>query len=356
MLAGMQRMRSFGRVVVGGVGGVLVASVLACGGDAASTTEGSSGGLTSTGETTTTGTPGSDTTAEPGASEPTTSPGTHTAPTTTHETSTTGTTGTSSTGDDTSSTTDVTSTSTGNSDTGSSSTGEPATSECDGADFAICEGFEGARDGGFPDSWGLRGDEWGEGIIGVASDDARRGLKALKVDGGNNGQHFMDYKGDLGDLAKHHFGRVFLKVAVPAPWPAMGVLHADFIEGKGPGPKGGTHNVRWGVVENAEAMQWIYNVQPSNGDPEFAEGTGYEYTWTGEWQCMEWFYDYDSQTGGLWIDGVDMGLVPGKKHPAEIPVFGSLGVGLANYQPAGEGFMVWFDELAYDPERIGCGD
>jgi hypothetical protein len=29
-------------------------------------------------------------------------------------------------------------------------------------------------------------------------------------------------------------------------------------------------------------------------------------------------------------------------------------VGLANYQSAGAGFTVWFDELAYDASRIGC--
>ncbi len=131
-------------------------------------------------------------------------------------------------------------------------------SKCDTAGFTLCEGFEAAADGAFPDGWGARGDEWGEGAIGVASDDAMRGAKSLKVDGGNNGQHFMDFKGDLGALASHHYGRVFMKVATPAPWPASGVLHADFIEGLGPGPNGGTHNVRWGVVENTEMMfQWI---------------------------------------------------------------------------------------------------
>lgn len=38
---------------------------------------------------------------------------------------------------------------------------------------------------------------------------------------------------------------------------------------------------------------------------------------------------------------------------AETPVFSSLGVGLADYQPAGSGFTVWCDDLAYDAERIG---
>ncbi len=233
--------------------------------------------------------------------------------------------------------------------------GGPVGSRCATSTVALCEDFEAAEDGAFPDGWGARGDEWGEGALGVSSDDAMLGAKSLKADGGNNGQRFMDFKGDLGALASSHYGRVFMKVAVPAPWPSSGVLHADFIEGLGPGPNGGTHNVRWGVVENTEErFQWIYNVQPSNGDPEFAEGTGYDFEWTGAWQCIEWFYDQPSQSGSLWIDGVELPLVPGQSHPAEIPVFSSLGVGLANYQDADEGFTVWFDELAYDSARIGC--
>jgi hypothetical protein len=238
-----------------------------------------------------------------------------------------------------------------------SSTGG-GSNDCTSASFTLCEDFEGAADGAFPTEWGARGDEWGVGVIGVASDDSRSGSKSLKVDGGNNGQHFMDYKGSLGSLASHHYGRVYLKVAVPAPWPSSGVLHADFIEGLGPGPNNSNHNVRWGVVENTQMMyQWIYNVQPSSGDPEFAEGTSYVYDWTGAWQCIEWFYDEPSQQGTLWIDGVEIPIVPGTNHAAEIPVFTSLGVGLANYQDAGEGFTVWFDDLAYDDDtRIGCAN
>lgn len=318
------------------IGGVMVASALACGGAGTGTTAGSSSGAASTGDSTSS--PGD--TVEPTGST-TAGPATSQAATSDDSTATSA----------TAPTTDSASTDA----SGSSSTGGANGSRCEGSALALCEDFEDAAEGGFPAGWGARGDEWGEGVIGVASDDARLGARALKVDGGDNGQHFMDYKGDLGELATHHFGRVFMKVAVPAPWPADGVLHADFIEGLGPGPKGGTHNVRWGVVENtAMAMQWIYNVQPSNGDPEFAEGTGYDYAWSGAWQCIEWFYDQPSQQGGLWIDGAPLPIVPGANHAAEIPVFTSLGVGMANYQSAGAGFTVWFDELAYDAERIGC--
>ena len=324
---------------MGSIGGGVVAGMLACGGGGGATSEGSSGGPGSSGAAASTG--DSDDTVD--TADP--------SPTTADEP---GSTGTATTGD--ASGTTIASEDSSSSGPASSSSGGAANgSRCEGSTLALCEDFEDAMDGAFPAGWGPRGDEWGEGVLGVASDDAVLGMRALKADGGDNGQHFMDYKGELGELATHHFGRVFMKVATPAPWPADGVLHADFIEGLGPGPKGGTHNVRWGVVENtAMAMQWIFNVQPSNGDPEFAEGTGYDHAWTGAWQCIEWFYDQPSQQGGLWIDGTQLPIVPGQNHPAEIPVFSSLGVGLANYQPAGAGFTVWFDELAYDAERIGC--
>ena len=323
----------------------MIASVLACAGGGSSSSDESSSGPATTGDTSTTETTGDPLTTSTTATPTTTTDdtGSTDAPTTTGEPGTN------------TFTTDATGSSTDEVSSSSASTDGPPLQGCEGLDVAICETFEDAEDGGFPAGWGARGDEWGQGVLGVASDDARFGSKSLKADGGDNGQHFMDYKGELAGLASHHYGRVYMKVAIPAPWPAAGVLHADFVEGLGPGPKGGTHNVRWGVVENIDKkMQWIYNVQPSNGDPEFAEGTSYDYEWTGEWQCLEWFYDEPSQTGGLWIDGVQMPLEPGKNHPAEIPIFKSLGVGLANYQSAGDGFTVWFDELAYDPERIGC--
>jgi hypothetical protein len=245
--------------------------------------------------------------------------------------------------------------STGATTTSSGTGGASNASKCATSGFAICESFEGASPGSFPSGWGARGDEWGMGTIGVTDTDAVRGSHSLHAKGGSTGQHFMEYKGALGGLASSHYGRVFMKVAIPAPVPATGVLHADFVEGLGPHPGGGTNNVRWGTVEDTTAkFAWIYNVQPSQGEPEFAEGTPYQYAWDGKWQCIEWRYDEPSQTGTLWIDGAEIPITPGASHVAEIPVFTSLGVGLANYQDAGGGFDVWFDELAYDPSRIGC--
>jgi hypothetical protein len=236
---------------------------------------------------------------------------------------------------------------------GSTGSGMPG---CATAGLAVCEDFEGAALGDFPAGWGKRGDEWGDlKSFGVTDEEAMRGKHSLKVQVGNSGQQFMDYKKPLGGLATTHYGRAFFKVKTPAPQPASGVLHGDLVEGLGPHPGGGTNNVRWGIVENTEMKhQWIYNVQPDQGEPEFGEGSEYVYTWSGQWQCIEWYYDQPSQTGTMWLDGAQMPMVPGASHPAEIPVFTSLGVGWANYQDAGAGFTVYWDEVAFDTKRIGC--
>jgi hypothetical protein len=102
-------------------------------------------------------------------------------------------------------------------------------------------------------------------------------------------------------------------------------------------------------------FQWIYNVQPTQGEPEFGDGTAYNYVWPDRWQCLEWHYDQPRQQGAVWLEGTQLPIQVGRSHVPEIPVFTSLGVGWANYQnAAGEGFVVWIDEVAFDANRIGC--
>jgi hypothetical protein len=226
---------------------------------------------------------------------------------------------------------------------------------CPSSGFAICESFEETDLGAVPANW-TRRQGYGGKMMGVAADDSMRGQRSLRIQGGVNGSQFMEYTRNLGTLASSHWGRIFFKVKTPAPWPTSGVLHGDIVEHIGPHPGGGTNGVRWGIVENTQMkFQWIYDVQPSEGEPEFGDGTAYNYSWPGTWQCLEWRYDQPTQQGMLWIDGEQIPITVGKSHAPEIPVFTSLGVGWANYQNApGEGFTVWIDEVAIDKARIGC--
>jgi hypothetical protein len=227
-------------------------------------------------------------------------------------------------------------------------------SRCPGG-FTVCESFESTAVGALPAGWARRPGFLGKSMA-VSADDAARGIHALKVEGGDSGSQFLEMKDNLGSLATRHWGRIFFRVKVPAPWPASGVLHGDIVQHLGPHPGGGTNGVRWGIVENTQMkFQWIYNVQPTEGEGEFADGTNYVYSWPGRWQCLEWRYDQPAQQGELWLDGASVPIRVGESHPPEIPVFTSLGVGWANYQPAGAGFVVYIDEVAFDATgRIGC--
>jgi predicted RNA-binding protein with TRAM domain len=229
-------------------------------------------------------------------------------------------------------------------------------SRCQGAGLAVCEDFEATAIGGLPTGWARRGGGYGGKSMAVAADDAARGMHALKIEGGTNGSQFLEYRGTLGPLATAHWGRIFFRVKVPAPWPATGVLHGDLVQHIGPHPGGGLNGVRWGIVENTQMkFQWIFNVQPNQGENEFGDGTSYDYSWPGRWQCLEWHYDQPSQSGAVWLDGAQLPITVGKSHAPEIPVFTSLGVGWANYQNApGGGFVVWIDEVAFDGARVGC--
>jgi hypothetical protein len=241
-------------------------------------------------------------------------------------------------------------------DAGANTDGGPGgVSLCSSSTFAICENFENTAIASVPTSWSRRQGYGGE-LMGVVADESFRGQRSLRIQGGVNGSQFIEYTSNLGPLATSHFGRIFFKVQTPAPFPTSGVLHGTIVEHIGPRVGGGNNYVRWGIAENTSmTFQWIYNVQPDQGAPELSDGTAYNYTWPGTWQCLEWRFDQPSQQAMLWIDG---GLIPipvGKSHPPEIPVFNSLGVGWANYENApGEGFVVWIDEVAIDTKRIGC--
>lgn len=245
----------------------------------------------------------------------------------------------------------------GSMDTGSSEGGTTGAVGlgCDNESLLVCEDFEGAALGGFPEGWDRRATgTWLGGGMGVADDAAYRGTQALRLDGAENGAQWLAYQGDLGGLAMQHYGRMFVRVQTPAPWPSDGVLHGDFFEARGPFGNDNTNSVRWGIVENTQQFfQWIYNVQRSTD--EFGTGTAYTYQWSDAWFCMEWHHDQTTQAATLWLDGVEVAeLTQDASMNPEIPIYDDISVGWANYQLANPQFVVWIDEVALDDERIGC--
>jgi len=289
------------------------------------------------------------TTGDPSADDGTTMPSTATSPTTQTTSPTSASTDSSITnGTDDADATSIDATS------ASSTTDDPALG-CANQDLLVCEDFEAAEIGGYPPGWDKRATgTWLGNTMGVGDDDAYRGAQSLRIAGGESGAQWLAYTGGLGELATAHWGRMFVRVQVPAPWPSEGVLHGDVFEARGPYGENNTNNVRWGIVENTEQrFQWIYNVQRSTD--EFGTGTEYVYEWDGEWFCMEWHHDQTTQEATLWLDGVEIEAISqtAAMNP-EIPVFDDISVGWANYQIASPEFVVHIDEVALDDERIGC--
>jgi len=153
---------------------------------------------------------------------------------------------------------------------------------------------------------------------------------------------------------------VFYKVRVPVP---EAFVHSTLVALSGTGPTIGAAEFR--VVDTVKASganakhQFLYNVQPKNGG-EFGTGTGYDWSFDGEWHCAEWHIDSSDQSFAFFLDGkqeISFARGAGNYSEAEIPSsFNELKIGWVNYQQSPPGFTAWLDDLAADDVRIGCGD
>jgi hypothetical protein len=82
-----------------------------------------------------------------------------------------------------------------------------------------------------------------------------------------------------------------------------------------------------------------------------------------QWQCLEWMGDYMTDETKFFLDGTEhpsLDTSPMTKHggnatkPFLLPEFSAIWFGWAEYQATTQKWELWFDELAIDPERIGC--
>jgi len=87
----------------------------------------------------------------------------------------------------------------------------------------------------------------------------------------------------------------------------------------------------------------------------------------GEWICIEWEHDGETDTTHFWWDGVDHPSLDTDRDVShqgngnvkyDLPDFGSLWVGWINYNQGKTvvpgHFDTWIDEVALDSQRIGC--
>jgi hypothetical protein len=202
---------------------------------------------------------------------------------------------------------------------------------------------------------------YGTRTVGVVSDLGARGARSLRIQvpGAQGTVTAWLTKSSLGALGGAHFGRVFVRVEEPAP---TEFVHFDLFAGIGPF-EGHTNEVRWAVTGTGAGTtqnnwSFIYNVQPS-GDgsgAEFAsEGDRSAHPSVGSFMCLEWSFDAASPEAQFFLDGNAIEYLHIDTERSEIPVFESLAVGFAKYQNTGA-FTVYVDEVAFDPERIGCNN
>ena len=233
---------------------------------------------------------------------------------------------------------------------------------CSPGRYLVCEGFESmpVATNVAPAGWMRIGD------VDVIADagNVYRGARAMRVNAAASGPRRITLSGAaLAALGGSHWGRIFYKVQTPAPRPATGVVHSTLVAGAAQSPVSGTIEVRVvDTVENsAGRQQFLYNVQPAGGRSEFGKGSTYDWSYDGNWHCAEWHVDYATQGYHYYFDGAEVASIAitngaGNFTNSEIPLaFTSLSVGWNNYQTSTPGFVAWFDEIALDPNRIGCG-
>jgi len=204
------------------------------------------------------------------------------------------------------------------------------------------------------------------GKVAVADDFAHSGTKSLKIEAARNGPRRITLTGDkVAALGGTFWGRLYFKVQVPFPLPPPSnnpVIHSTLVAGSAISPDFNDRiEVRMldTVMNTAGMHQFIYNVQPSRGRPEFGKGGAYTHKYTSDWTLAEWYVDYATQTYRLFINGTEITDVTenngaGNFDGTEIPeVFQSLSFGWNNYQAADPGFVAWIDDIALSKQRIG---
>ena len=202
----------------------------------------------------------------------------------------------------------------------------------------------------------------------VAEDAAHSGRRSLRIEAAEKGPRRITKQGpEIAALGGSHWGRLYFKVKLPSPAPVVpegkkfAVIHSTLVSGMAVSPLSSDPievRVLDTVLGPEGNFQFIYNVQPKKR-PEFGSGSKYRFRYTDEWTLAEWFVDHATQTYRFFINGLEVPEIAiskgaGQFTGAEIPaVFESLSFGWNNYQPAGEGFVAWIDDIALAKERIG---
>jgi hypothetical protein len=250
-------------------------------------------------------------------------------------------------------------------DSGAAGDGGYAASGCAGKPYKFCEDFETGTVGALPTNWTQFK---GYGAVGptdvaLASDEFHSGKMSLKSDSMDKGQARAQRSlAALGATVSNHWGRIFYLVQSPSPLPVNskatnnGYFHVTFVSLLGPGNPGNQSEVR--IVDTVEdstgAHQWLYNL-PSDG---CCTQSAYSWKYDANWHCAEWWIDVATNSYRFFSDSAEVtALAFSGNAQAGMSAFADVVVGATFYQSTGiilSPFVIWFDDLAIDDNRIGC--
>ncbi len=222
------------------------------------------------------------------------------------------------------------------------------------ASYLFCEDFEQGNPGEPPPGWTERAgwDQGGSRAV-LASDEKHSGAQSLRSAIGINGQYRIEHDlGMLGDARGHHFGRIFYKVKTPVSLDGIYVHNTFVAFGRAMSENGNESRVVDTVMAPDGTHQFLFNVP----DDSCCVGSAYDYTYDETWHCAEWYVEASTASFRFFYDGTEvtdlafMGVAG-----AHIEAFESIVVGWINYQSPSVPNEAWFDDLAIDDVRIGCG-
>ena len=220
---------------------------------------------------------------------------------------------------------------------------------CAGRTWKYCEDFESATPGQLPTGW-TQLDGWGQGTITVVTDSAHGGSKALKSSSANAGQPRAQHNiASLGATAGTHWGRVFYRVATPAPNAAntSNYFHITFV-----GLRATDESRVVDTVQSPQGtIQYLYNLP----DDSCCGGTSYDWRYDGHWHCAEWFVDNGADAYRFFLDGTELTSIgfTGRTN-ARLADFTHVVLGSIYYVNSNGTLNAWLDDLALDDARIGC--
>jgi hypothetical protein len=220
--------------------------------------------------------------------------------------------------------------------------------------FQLCESFEG-EEGAAPNPaiWSRSND----GLV-LSSKYAARGTKSLHVPPMNSGQYFIRESKTFPAMNGAFYGRFYLWIErVPVEKPA-GLYHWTFLEGSDTDTPTNGWVIRLGGHHRSNGASYVrFNINthtPEGEDGLFDMVHGFQ---AKQWYCIEFYFNTPNSEARFWINGAENPMLHWMKNKAgayTFPTLKTLRFGWAEYQATNTPYESYIDEIAIDPNRIGC--